>query len=141
MPLPSHAITKNRQNCSIPFLTFSLYISQSSLTFDLLSQWPDENTSLEIHTLPTKRNYHWTFQAAVLNNFKGHPEFFFLQFSQNIDGFKRNVHKAFRIHKILFKQNSFEDFFYFHHLPKLYIGFKQVTGIGVCVCVCVCVCV
>ena len=59
----------------------------------------------------------------------------FLQISQNIDGFRQ--HKAFRIHKTLFNhQNTLEEslfistktqriIFYFHYLPKLYIGFNN----------------
>ena len=51
----------------------------------------------------------------------GHPNFFFLQSSQNIDGFsdENDSHAGFfRIHKKT--KPKFRDFFIlFHYLPKL----------------------
>ena len=41
-----------------------------------------------------------------------------MQFSQNSDGFRQTIHKAFRTHCIN------EIPFQFHYLPKLYIGFN-----------------
>ena len=44
--------------------------------------------------------------------FGGHPKIFsFMQFSQKIDGFRQNIHRAFRTHTSLFKQNPSETFF------------------------------
>ena len=44
----------------------------------------------------------------------GIPKIFsFMQFSQKIDGFWQNIHRAFRTHTTLYKQNPLEKFFLF----------------------------
>ena len=48
----------------------------------------------------------------------------FLQFSQTLMVSDKTIHKALRIDKTL-KTIPIAEFFYFHYLPKLYIGFKQ----------------
>ena len=46
----------------------------------------------------------------------------FLHISQNIDGFRQNIDKAFRINKTHFWDLFF--FFISHYLSKLYFGFN-----------------
>ena len=38
----------------------------------------------------------------------------------------KNIHRAFRTHVQLYKQNPLEEFFFFYDLPKLYIGFNYI---------------
>ena len=37
---------------------------------------------------------------------------------------EKNIHRAFRTRTTL-QTKPIREFFYFHHLPKLYIGFKD----------------
>ena len=47
-----------------------------------------------------------------------------MQFSPDIDGFRQNDSHLLLEVTQLYKQNPLENLFYFHYLPKLYIGFK-----------------
>ena len=73
-----------------------------------------------------KSNLIWLISMDCLKYSIGKFEWFFflLQFSQNIDVFRHTKHTAFRIHKTVFEEENKRDFFFLHHLPKLYIGFK-----------------
>ena len=49
---------------------------------------------------------------------------FLLQISQNIDGFRQMLHKAFKMHKTVYQQNLLDILFLmFTILPTLLIGF------------------
>ena len=63
----------------------------------------------------------------MVNFLGGIPEMFsFMQFYQNIDVFRQNDSQGFTTHKMYTNKTQMLEifFFYFHYLPKLYIGFK-----------------
>ena len=57
----------------------------------------------------------------------GGASFVFCKYLKNVDGFSdKIIHKASRFYKTLYEQNPLEKFsIIFHHLPKLYFGFKE----------------
>ena len=63
---------------------------------------------------------------TLLKNFRGHPEnVSFMQLSKKVDGFRQKDSQGFENSYNSYKQNPLENIFIFHHLPKLYIGFKR----------------
>ena len=58
-------------------------------------------------------------------NSRGHPDnVSFMQFSTKIDGFEQKDSQGFESSYNSYEQYPLEKFFHFHHLPKLYFGFK-----------------
>ena len=63
---------------------------------------------------------------SLWDNLGGHPEnVSFMQFSQNIDGFRQNEFTRLLELIQLCKQNPLEKKNQFHYLPILYISFKD----------------
>ena len=71
---------------------------------------------------------------SLWENSRGHPDnISFMQFSTKIDGFEQKDSQGF---ENSYNYNSYEQYplekiFNFHHLPKLYFGFKGVSNISV----------
>ena len=64
---------------------------------------------------------------SLWENSRGHPDnVSFMQFSTKIDGFKQKDSQGFESSYNSYEQYPLENFFYFHHLPKLYFGFNQL---------------
>ena len=62
---------------------------------------------------------------SLWENSRGHPDnVSFMQFSMKIDGFEQKIHRALRTHTTLMNNTHVREIFHFHHLPKLYFGFK-----------------
>ena len=60
---------------------------------------------------------------SLWENYRGHPHnISFMQFSMKIDGFEQS--QGFENSYNSYEQYPLENFFHFHHLPKLYFGFK-----------------
>ena len=63
-------------------------------------------------------------------NSRGHPDNdSFMQFSTKIDGFEQKYSQGFENSYNSHEQYPLEIFFFFHHLPKLYFGFKRLQNI------------
>ena len=65
---------------------------------------------------------------SLWENSRGHPDnVIFIQFSTKIDGFEQKDSQGFEN-----SYNSYEipirEIFHFHHLPKLYFGFKDTSA-------------
>ena len=50
-----------------------------------------------------------------------------MQFSTKIDGFEQNDSQGFENSYNSYEQYPLENFFIFHHLPKLYFGFNIIN--------------
>ena len=62
---------------------------------------------------------------SLWENSRGHPDnISFMQFSMKIDGFEQNNSQGFENSYNSYEQYPLEIFLHFHHLPKLYFGFK-----------------
>ena len=62
---------------------------------------------------------------SLWDNSRGHPDnISFMQFSTKIDGFEQNDSQGFENSYNYYEQYPLENFFHFHHLPKLYFGFN-----------------
>ena len=63
---------------------------------------------------------------SIWDNSRGHPDnISFMQFSTKIDGFEQKDSQGFENSYNPYEQYPLEFFFHFHHLPKLYFGFKR----------------
>ena len=63
---------------------------------------------------------------SLWENSWGHPDnVSFMQFSRKIDGFEQKDSQGFENSYNSYEQYPLEKFFHFHHLPKLYFGFKN----------------
>ena len=63
---------------------------------------------------------------SLWENSRGHPDnVSFMQFSTKIDGFEQKDSLGLRTHTTLMN-NTHREIFHFHHLPKLYFGFKYL---------------
>ena len=62
---------------------------------------------------------------SLWENYRGHPDnISFMQFSTKIDGFEPKDSQGFENSYNSYEQYPLENFFDFHHLPKLYFGFN-----------------
>ena len=60
----------------------------------------------------------------------GHPDnISFMQFSTKIAGFEQKDSQSFENSYNSYEHYPLEEFFSFHHLPKLYFGFKLLKYI------------
>ena len=63
---------------------------------------------------------------SLWENSRGHPDnFSFMQFSTKIDGFEQKDSQGFENSYNSYEQYPLENFFFLHHLPKLYFGFNN----------------
>ena len=70
---------------------------------------------------------------SLWENSRGHPDnISFMQFK--IDGFEQNDSQGFENSYNSYEQYPLENFFIFHHLPKLYFGFKIMENAYMCSC-------
>ena len=64
---------------------------------------------------------------SLWENSRGHPDNIrFMQFSTKIDGFEQKDSQGFENSYNSYEQIPIREIFHFHHLPKLYFGFKSV---------------
>ena len=62
---------------------------------------------------------------SLWENSRGHPDnVSFMQFSTKIDGFEQKDSQGFENSYNSYEQYPLEKKNHFHHLPKLYFGFK-----------------
>ena len=76
-----------------------------------------------------KLNEVWPLEGAMYislwENSRGHPDnVSFMQFSTKIDGFEQKDSQGFENWIQLLWTIPIREIFHFHHLPKLYFGFK-----------------
>ena len=66
-----------------------------------------------------------SFVHNSMVEFRGHPKnVSFMQFSQRVDGFRQKDSQGLLELVQLYRTKPIRETFNFHHLPKLYIGFK-----------------
>ena len=66
-----------------------------------------------------------TMYISLWENSRGHPDnVSFMQFSTNIDGFEQKDSHGFENSYNSYGTIPIREIFHFHHLPKLYFGFK-----------------
>ena len=58
----------------------------------------------------------------------------FMQFSTKIDGFEQKDSQGFENSYNSYEQYPIREIFHFHHLPKLYFGFKSVPLMSEAIC-------